>query len=587
MSLRFFHRDGTPCGHPAQEHRTRPVHIELSTGDLGRGNHLSVAWTGEEHIIKASKAYDLWDVPTFEKWIAALSNPQKKLIDSALSHYRAEIENALDIDWTTGDVQEKIAQASARINALMTGAWKDSPLEKEVGGILQGILEHAPEKFSERYEFLGLVKAEVIDEKALRFFTNVSQTASKESIGKWIDPDRKDRWLDAVGKAVKDGRSSDEIAAGLVGDVNGKIKGNKLAYSRLVADQLMVRARSYSEIRSMQSAGFEECQWLSVLDSVCCMACRLLQGTVISIPAAYAISTSTFDYSPDALAKTSPWISQKGNDLFVGKKKIATETRSGKGNWNDVGEFTRHHEGPLTDLKVGMPPSHAMCRCTTVPVFSTRGVPVTNPFARSPAVKAEGAESADAERMSALLQAEDERFKGWMLTVGALETNVSPLLVRRYLEEQSAAVEDGQPWQAGAGLEGKAAWKTVAGALGWFRGARHPEIIVALDPRIPGALRYVPAGPVLLLSGAPTEALVVHGYMHHVVASNPWLASRMARYAEKRGAAPLCDPWMSEGKAGEEILPTAAAKLTTAPRMVRTINADLFLLALAVMRGAT
>ncbi len=575
MSIRFHHRDGTPCAQPTAEHRTRPVHIHLASGNLGTGNHLSVAWDGEQHICKASKAYDLWNHETFDRWTATLAAPQRRLIDKVLSEFSGDIKNIFDLDWTSGNVADKVKTAADKLNALMAGKYADSPIEKEVGGMLQGILANAPEKYGERYEFLGMVKAEVIDEKALRFFKLVSNTSSKESIGKYIDPERGDIWTRAVSKAVKDGRSSDEIAAGLVGDVNSKIKGNKLAYSRMVADQLMVRARSYSELRSVQDAGFSQVQVLAVLDSASCDSCRMLNGTIIDVPAAYRIATSTFDYTPAALEKSNPWIEQHGADLFVGTKKIATVTRSGKGNWNDNGEVTRHHEGPLTDLNVGMPSYHPMCRCTTVPVFSTRGVPVTDPFAKSPIMKSE----ADKERMGAAMQAEKARFDAWMLDVKATDANIGPALARQYIEQNSEAVPDGQPWTAGEGI-GKAQEKIINRALAYFRGKKRPAVAMRCGG---GIAAYDAKCASVTLPVGLTLSVAAHMYAHHAVASDEWIAGMMQHYAEKAGGR-YCDPAMIKG-GGVEILPVAVQKIIENPRILKECNADLYYIALALLRG--
>lgn len=614
--LTYYTAAGCPC-HPGPGSRVRPRHYDPVLKRFGPSNHLAVAWTGTEYVLKQSDLFDIWNDDVYDRWVAALTEPQRRQIEAIIGSHGQDIRRIFDKNWTKGDVKSKVEASAREINKLMQDNYDAPAVTKVTHDIFNDVIRHAPEKYGERYDFFGLVQFDTaIDGKAIEYINKATNFSYGTSIGKFVSPEKTYDWELGVKSAVREGKSPDEIASSMVGHVENDIPMNQLHYARGVADQMMAKARSYSEIRSCMDAGFTQVQVMAVLDEVTSDVCRFMHGKIVDAAEAYRIITSSFQYNPADLEKHNPWIRQQGSSLMVGNNQIATVTRSGQGNFNDTGEYeTTENAENLDQLNVGLPPYHFFCRSTTVPVFGTRSVPIKNPFSKSPL--------AESEMVGAAMVAEKNRFDGWMKK-NKIKTNDPTKFTRsavvEYLKDNSKAVMahhlGGQPWTWTKKDDykdfNKGEMREIPELLKtYFRGYEHTP--VTFDKRYTG---WGGAAHIRDLTGTEPDRIafrpdtwissewgrgcVLHEYGHHVSYENKELDRIFRMYWSKKtqgqpvqhhkaGFDFIRDKLLTDymGKVGGAEVPSVGCEtLAQAPFTMYHTTTDLFYLVLAMMRGA-
>jgi len=380
-----FLEDGTPAA-PGPD-LIKPAHYCPSCRTFHASNFLAVARApGGVYVLKQARSFDLWDNAIFDKWVSTLSGAESDELARTMAVLDKSVTNVLDVNWTAG-TEAKVRAAMAKLNGMVKGEADLKRLTDMYLDSMRALVANAPDNYSAKNGFLAAFDMKSKDERAADFFAEMMKANSKDAIGKYMDEDASARALKLINEAMDKGQSADEITGEMLSFVKDDIPMNKRAYAQLVADQAMTRARSWSEGRSMQEAGFSSYQWKAVLQESTCNICRMLDGRIFSLDDGLKVATNAVKGGVANLDKTNPWLRQTGNDILVGNTKVAAIRRSAEGEWDDRGEID-DLGADLQGLKIAFPPAHAACKCTTIPVFSTRyGAPPPSKDYRPPSMK--------------------------------------------------------------------------------------------------------------------------------------------------------------------------------------------------------
>jgi SPP1 gp7 family putative phage head morphogenesis protein len=363
-----FLEDGTPAV-PGPV-GIRPVHYCPSCRRFHPSNFLAVDRVGPLYVLKQSRSFDIWENDIYDRWVSTLSGAQADELARTMAVLDDSVTDALDLDWTKG-TKRKVKASFGRLNGLVADEADLKKLSSLYTDSMTALVANAPDNYSARNGFLAVFDTDDRDERAAGFFAEMMRVNSKDAIGKYMDEEASARALKLIDEAVQKGKSPDEITEQMLAFVKDDIPMNKRAYADLVADQAMARARSWSEGRSMQEAGFESYQWKAVMQESTCDICRFLDGKMFSLDSGLSTLTSAVAGGVKNLEKTNPWLRQKGPDIMVGKTVVGTVRSSASGELDRHGEIEDAGKD-LQALGIAFPPAHAFCKCEAVPVFATR-----------------------------------------------------------------------------------------------------------------------------------------------------------------------------------------------------------------------
>lgn len=608
---------------PDPDRRIRPAHFDPRRRRYGPSNHLAVAFHYPHLVLKQGRTFDLWDTYIYNDWVSRAAGAHvrelRRVVDSLRTKIGAIMRGA---PWAR-DPKRASAVLAREVNRV-TGRELDAKgLEKYYRENFDAVVRHAPEMYAKRHRFMAVTRFDTFDRDGVKFLAGVGRDSAERSIGKYIDEGAGKKITDLARGAVKHGLTPDEIASRVGEYVTEDVRGNKESYARLVADQLMSRARSHSSLKSMASAGFTQYQVMAVLDEVTTDICRYMHGKIISVPEAVEVHSNAYKqpYTPEALGKTSPWIKQKEDKLMVGRTTLARVKESGRGKWGATGTFDDQGKD-LTAQNISTPPYHPNCRTTIVPVFNTRSLGYARgtmehgttsaasrykgPGGVAGAGAAAGAVAMDAsplkryETIHAAAKAEQNGFDAWAARKGTAVDRPRGKDVSVYLADTSQAVK--QPISITKSMPDRSAKKIRAWAEELFRGKRREPVTV--DVVKTGTSSYSSTGErIKFRKESIDKRTFAHEYAHHCEYQNPDLLRATSHYYQVmtegkkiathklygwryyRGA--FVEDYMSKvtDRPGAEIISVMVEKTVTYPAKMLKAHPDLFYLALALLKG--
>lgn len=171
-----------------------------------------------------------------------------------------------------------------------------------------------------------------------------------------------------VKQGLKDGWGREQIAKELEKTVGGMWQKYGRNYSRAVASVALSRARSWSEVKSYQSASIEQLEFQAILDESTTDICRFCDGQVISVnDCADLLERGAGVNKPEDIRTVNPFVNVV-RDKETGQRslftatgtKLADITRSGMGVRDDRGEFRSNLFGNQLpkNAHIGPPPLH-------------------------------------------------------------------------------------------------------------------------------------------------------------------------------------------------------------------------------------
>jgi hypothetical protein len=331
-------------------------------------------------VFKALDPTDPNDILVISKQLAdALKATTKGTAGSAL---RKAID-ALDIDWPNASASQKDAVFKAAKDA--------------VAGIPRGVLPQIKNAFViHGTRVINGTKQAVSEEYKL----NIGTTFTKQDarIVDYSATAQTNYIRDEYGKRASnfDHIARSVVAAGLDKGYDkyeiGKRLESKLAdfgiarersYWQMIAQVHTMRARTYGALSGYADAGVEQYQFQAVLDEVTTPQCRFMHNRTFSVSKGLSRYVEANGApNPEDVRVTMPWVNagkdDKGNEILYYKDgggnrvKIASVTQNASGKVDEVGSFSsRHTDASLDKLGVTMPPIHANCRSTVIPIVDS------------------------------------------------------------------------------------------------------------------------------------------------------------------------------------------------------------------------
>jgi SPP1 gp7 family putative phage head morphogenesis protein len=309
-----------------------------------------------------------------------LSGVVRPLLKETLEAW-TETASASGVNWSDMSVSQ-FDSAWREANKLLHGA-VDKGYGLAAPGIRQKINLEIVDLHDENQKYLKNVHLpriqesfSQVDEQVLGNIADQSGWWIRDSSGKISDAVTK-KGRSIVQRGVGEGLGRDEIAKRLIKELPDMWQKYGFNYARTVAANSVSRARSYSEVSSYASAGITYLEVMAMLDERTTDQCRAMDGTIIEVSTAldHQIAASNVP-TPEDISKVSPFLVPRTNkntgdrELFIQgtTKKFATIGRSGVGNLDDRGSFSKQMStSKLNRSGVTMPPYHHQCRTMTVP----------------------------------------------------------------------------------------------------------------------------------------------------------------------------------------------------------------------------
>jgi len=181
---------------------------------------------------------------------------------------------------------------------------------------------------------------------------------------------RADRWASEarriIARGTDRGLGRDVVARDLQEALGNRVTGRTDHYFWSVAAAATSRARSFGQTTGYVDAGFGAYQWSTTGDEQVCPVCRALDGSVFSVQRAveqFARADDTED--SEAAVNVDPWYAVQDGVLYERHRAQGGGGVRGPrmASVNDGSAVFGDDMGTTP-----MPPAHAGCRCTTIPV---------------------------------------------------------------------------------------------------------------------------------------------------------------------------------------------------------------------------
>jgi len=342
----------------------------------GRGVDAAEEVLRKVYGVEIRKALNPLDDAEFVAVVRRVSNA---LQDAARPEERAAAARAADRltrDWEkmTADQQAEAIRAAG--DEIRGAPPKFMPAVDVV--IKAGVEEMVPETRKQMVAVHKLrIKATTTarDDRTIKTVREVESFFVRDQYGRLAD-DLSQRARDVVARGLLDGVGSKEISSQLQG-VMAKAE-RPPSYWDVVAMTFSNRARVFTQVHSLDDAGFKEFVFDAVLDQATTNICRYLHGKRFSVNGATKRIAKVRADDPEGIVTTLPWVSEgRTSDgkraMFYedaeGKKHlVATIEQSAVGQIDAVGTFGKGmQEGRLERAGLTTPPLHGRCRSTIRP----------------------------------------------------------------------------------------------------------------------------------------------------------------------------------------------------------------------------
>jgi SPP1 gp7 family putative phage head morphogenesis protein len=179
-----------------------------------------------------------------------------------------------------------------------------------------------------------------------------------------------------VGEGAAEGLGYRQIAQDLAVAMRGAALGRDENYYRAVASAAVAQARSYGQMVGYGVAEIDSYTWEAVLDERTCETCRWLHGQQFPVESSLTRTEAALrSPDPEAAVNMSAWYRVVGDQIHVSPRggplgpPVAQIQQRGFGVVDRVGVYRPVGGGAGSGGGAMVPPAHASCRCTTVPVL--------------------------------------------------------------------------------------------------------------------------------------------------------------------------------------------------------------------------
>ena len=154
-------------------------------------------------------------------------------------------------------------------------------------------------------------------------------------------------------------------------EVEALVRKQVRDYLRVVAGAWLGHARSAAIAGAAAAAGVTEVRYEAVLDAATTEVCRLLHGTTFSVASLLDALETVADASEAKALEAYPWARREGDKLVVDRAQgqVVVATVVGQPGKGPLQFFDALGPDELERYGIVLPPMHANCRSTIVPVI--------------------------------------------------------------------------------------------------------------------------------------------------------------------------------------------------------------------------
>lgn len=321
----------------------------------------------------------------FDRIVASLANAQSRSVAGSEATAMNAALNALDVKWDTltGTEIDSVIEAARMKIAAIPSARTIAPIKQTF--MAEGKATITGSRKGERFRLKAPLKSKIGvdmtkgDQRVLDHMVDSQALFVRNEYGR-RSVKFSDRARALVSEHLEAGLGTDQLTDILHTEMRSA--GNTKSYWNVIAGVFVNRSRTYGQLASYDEAGIQEFTFEAILDQVTTDQCATLHGRVFKVGAGldrYRRVAESGD--PESVIDIQPWI-RVGKDPATGKKIMFTENRSGRRRL--VGEIVQTRTGKLDstgtqrnvvsnavlqdEIGAFMPPLHARCRSTIVPV---------------------------------------------------------------------------------------------------------------------------------------------------------------------------------------------------------------------------
>lgn len=324
--------------------------------------------------LPVAKATDLSTPAGFDQAVAVLAAKLRRAASGAEAAAVREAVQALDVDWRRTSAADRrrlvaAAMAAARRATAAVSPHIQVPLSTAANSVVAATRDHARRvgRLSIRADFNAL------DRRITTHIVASQGNFVRDEYGRRVDAFGASA-RQIVASGVEQGLGRADIGQALQAAARAELIERAPFYWEVVAAAFTGQGRSFAQISAYAEAGIKRYQIEAVLDEATTPICRYLHGKSFSV----AEAVSRFERvehlsSPEDIKRELPWVRQ-GRHEATGLPRLYVNGRSGR---VDLAEVTTSGAGAsafralvsdqvLSDLGVGFPPYHGLCRTVVV-----------------------------------------------------------------------------------------------------------------------------------------------------------------------------------------------------------------------------
>lgn len=330
--------------------------------------------------LPVAKAMNLGTRAGFDRAVALLAAKLRRVTGRADADAVREAIGVLDVDWartTAAERRRLVVEAMAAAGRATTIV--PARIEAAFNDAAQEVVA-ATRTDARRSQRLAIgAEFNAFDRRAIAHVTSSQGTFVRDEYGHRIEGfGEQVRRIVAAG--LEEGLGRDDIAEALGQAARAAFVNRAPFYWETVAASFIAQGRSYAQMSSYAEAGIQYYRIEAVLDERTTEICRYLDGKLFSVGDAL----QRFDRveqldDPEDIKQAIPWVRESTDPetgrtrLYVdggrGRTELAEVTRSAMGTRDDRGDFRALvSDATLSDMGIGYPPYHGLCRSTTLAV---------------------------------------------------------------------------------------------------------------------------------------------------------------------------------------------------------------------------
>jgi len=325
------------------------------------------------------KAINLSTDRGFDRAVASFASELRRLAATPERDAVAEAVQILDIDWT----QTTAAQRRRLVNDAMVAAGRATALiptrhETVVATQATDVVGAGREGVRRAGLTIG-ADFNSVDARIMEHLRSSHVLYVTDEYGRRIDAFGQTA-RNIVSDGVAQGLGRREISARLSGAATKELASRSGFYWEVVSAAFTTRGRSFSQVSGYAEAGIERLRIEAVLDEVTTNFCRSIHGKEFSVASGLrAFEQVEALEDPEQIKEAAPWVRETRNkdgttEMWVrrGGERVSVGrvVESAVGRLDEIGRFQNlRSANGLSELGVGLPPYHGLCRTTTVPVL--------------------------------------------------------------------------------------------------------------------------------------------------------------------------------------------------------------------------